>query len=156
MALNQNQFQLQPILGQVDLNKQNNTVAVMVDTTQATALLAGQAVKVVDSLYGTPKVIACAANADQVFGFVQYNAKDQSLAAGVPCEVSCVGNVMFLVSTGAIARLAQVQLDVSVVGGVAQLVAASGARIVGYALDKATASGQFIRVSIGTPSFAVA
>jgi hypothetical protein len=40
--------------------------------------------------------------------------------------------------------------------GVAQLVPSSGASIVGWALDGATAMGQLIRVELKSPSFSVA
>jgi hypothetical protein len=60
---------------------------------------------------------------------------------------------MYLYATTAIARGAQVQLDISTVGGVAAKVGSSGADIVGFAFDKAAAVGALIRVRLGVPSF---
>lgn len=156
MALNQNQFALQVILGMVDMRYSSNTIAAQVDSTQATGLVPGQAVKMVDSSGGVPKVIACAANSDEVLGFVNYDIKTVSFDANEPVEISLAGNVMYLQATAAIARGAQVQLDVSIAGGVTAKVGSSGADILGWALDKASASGDLIRVMIATPSFAKA
>lgn len=152
-VLSQNQFAMAPYLGTVDLRFAYNSVSVQVDVSQATALYAGAAVKMVDSADGVPKVVGCAANSDEVLGFINYDIKSQTFVAGSACEISMAGNVMYLYATGAISRGAQVQLDISTMGGVAQSVGSSGADIVGWAYDKAAAAGALIRVVIKTPSF---
>lgn len=155
-VLSQNQFALQPFLGTVDQRFNYNTKAVEVDTSQSGTLYAGQAVKIVDNADGVPKVIGVAANSDEVFGFINYDVKSQVYAAGDPMEISQAGNVIYLYSTGAIARGHQVTLDVSLAGGVSSATASSGADIVGWAMDKATAANQLIRVQLTVPSFAKA
>lgn len=155
-ALSQNQFAQVPLLGTIDMRFPFNTVSVMIDASQATALYFGAAVKMVDSAGGVPKVVGCAANSDEVLGFINFDVKTVAFLAGMPAEISMAGNVMYLYATGAIARGAQVQLDLSTNGGVAAKSGSSGADIVGYALDKASAAGALIRVVLSTPSFAKA
>lgn len=153
---NQNQFTESVVVGQLDQYFNYNSMAVQIDASQATPLTAGQPVKMVDSAGGVPKVVACAANSDNVLGFINYNVKDAAYAAGAMCQISLAGNVIYLVAVGAIARGAQVQVDLSYIGGVKTKTGSSGASIVGWAVDKATAAGQLIRVHVSTPSFAVA
>lgn len=154
-SLSPNQFVQAPYLGMTDLRFNTNTVAAQIDSTEAGSLIAGQAVKVVDSAGGIPKVIACSADSDEVFGFINYDVKSQAFVAGNKCELSQAGNVIYLQATGAISRGAQVTLDATTVGGVAQLVGSSGDKIVGWAFDKA-AGGALLRVKLTVPSFTVA
>jgi len=152
-VLSPNQFAQSSIVGMIDMRFPYNTVAAQVDSSQATPLYAGQAVKIVDSLDGIPKVVACAANSDEVFGFINYDVKSVTFSAGQNCEISMAGNFIYLYATTAISRGTQVQLDLSTVGGVAAKVGSSGADIVGYAFDKAAAPGALIRVHLLVPSF---
>jgi hypothetical protein len=152
-TLGQNQFAQSTLLGTVDLRMCNNTISAQIDASQSGNLYAGQAVKIVDSADGIPKVVACTANSDQVFGFINFDMKTVAFVAGSPCELSLAGNAIYLYATGAIARGAQVQLDVSSPGAVASKVNSSGASIVGYAFDKAPAAGALIRVVLSAPSF---
>lgn len=153
-AQNINQFSMASILGMLDQRFNYNTMSCEVDASESGTLYAGTAVKMYDSAGGVPKVVKCSANSDVVMGFVNYSIKDQSFVAGQKLEISQNGNVMYLISTGAIARGAKVTLDLIYVGGVAS--ANSGDQIVGWAMDKATAAGQLIRVKITSPTFTVA
>lgn len=155
-VLSPNQFAQAPYLGMIDQRFDYNTTAVQIDVSQATALYAGSAVKVVDSADGVPKVVGCAANSDEVFGFINFDIKTVQYVAGSAAEISMAGNVMYLYATGAISRGVQVQLALSTNGGVAAKVGSSGADIVGWAFDKASAAGQLIRVHLSVPSFAKA
>ena len=155
-TLSQNQFAQTPVGGMIDLRFPYNTVAVLIDASQSGALYAGSAVKFVDSAGGVPKVVGCSANSDEVYGFINFDIKNVSYVAGNAAEISMAGNVMYLYATDAIARGAQVQLDVSSPGSVAALVGSSGADIVGWAYDKAASSGALIRVMLTVPSFAKA
>lgn len=155
-TLSQNQFTESSFLGMVDQRFNYNTSEVEIDLSQSGSLYPGQAVKIVDSADGIPKVIGCAANSDVVFGFINFDIKTQIYVAGDRAEISQSGNVIYLYATGAIARGAQVTLDLSTKGGVGQLVGSSGASIVGYAYDKASAAGQLIRVKVAAPSYLVA
>jgi hypothetical protein len=147
----QNAFAQSNQVGALDLRFNGNTVAVQIDATETAELVPGQAVKMYDSTGGVPKVVACSADDDEVLGFINYNQKDVSYGAGDACEISMKGNVMWLYATAAIARGAQVVVDLTTKGGVAPL-SAGGSRIVGWAIDKA-AIGTLIRVMIETPSF---
>lgn len=152
-VLNPNQFAQSPYLGMIDLRFDYNTVSVQIDASQATALYAGSAVKIVDSADGVPKVVGCAANSDEVFGFINFDIKTVQFLAGVPAEISQAGNVMYLYATGAIARGVQVSLDLTTNGGVRSAATHTGDDIVGWAYDKATAAGQLIRIRLSVPSF---
>lgn len=148
-----NQFAQTSFLGMIDLRFPTNTVSVQIDVSQVGNLVAGQAVKMVDSAGGVPKVIGCTADTDEVLGFLNYSPKDASYSAGKLAEISMSQNVMFLLATTAIARGARVTLDVTTKGGVASAV--TGDRLVGWAYDKA-AIGDLFRVFLTTPSFTVA
>lgn len=152
--LQQNQFALSELVGTTDLRFNGDTISVQVDASQATALVAGEAVKVVDSADGVPKVVAISAITDEVFGFVNFDIKSKSFPAGSRCEISQAGNVMYLYATAAIARGARVYSALSTKGGVQPTV--STANYVGYAIDKASTAGQLIRVKLVCPSFTYA
>lgn len=144
------------VAGHVDLRYAYNTVSVQIDSSQVGKLYFGAAVKMVDNDGGVPKVIGVSANTDEVLGFINYDAKSQDFEAGDMAEISMEGNVIYLWATTAIPRGARVTLDVTSPAGVGVLVGSSGAKIVGWAYDKATAPGELIRVHLKTPSFAVA
>lgn len=151
---NINQFSEQPFLGMLDLKVGPTTVvAGQIDSTQLTELYGGSAVKLVDSADGAPKVVGCEADSDDVFGFIVYDIKSKAYNAGDRCEIAMKGSCMFLYATEAIARGAQVVLDLTSLGSVTGASGESGANIVGWAYDKATAYGQLIRVMLETPSF---
>lgn len=149
----QNAFAQSSQVGMVDLRFPYNTVSVQIDSSQATALYAGAAVKIIDSAGGVPKVVGCAANSDEVLGFINFDIKTVQFVAGSVAEISMAGNVMFLFATGAIARGVQVSLDLTTMGGVRAAAGNTGDDIVGWAYDKASAAGDLIRVFLKTPSF---
>jgi hypothetical protein len=96
-----------------------------------------------------PKVVACAANADNCAGFISGTSmKDQTFAAGQAVEIGGPGTCIYLYATSAVSRGAQVQLDVASPASVTALVGSSDAAVVGWAYDKATAYGQLIRVRV--------
>ncbi len=147
--LNQNQFAQIPVQGMLDLRMNPNTMSAQVDSSESGTLVPGQAVKMVDSAGGVPKVVACAADEDDVFGFINYDLKDASFVAGDRLELSVLsGNVMFMTASAAIARNAEVMI---VVSGSKVATVTSTNRIVGRALDKASADGDLIRVAIMLP-----
>jgi hypothetical protein len=153
-VLDPNQFTETGFLGTTDLRFNGNTVAVEIDASQSGSLYAGQAVKIVDSADGIPKVVGCAANSDNVMGFINFDIKSKVFSAGSKCEISMAGNCIYLYATTAIARGAQVTLALGTNGGVASK--NSGDNIVGWAYDKASAIGQLIRVMLVTPSYLTA
>lgn len=148
----QNQFAPIPVVGMVDQQFNYNTVEAQIDTTESGTLYAGQAVKIYDSANGIPKVVACNADADNVFGFINFDHLHPSFIAGDRVELSQAGNVMFLMPTASGARGAQAISDVSTVGGVAVASGSGGEDIVGYFWDKPVA-GTACRVKLSNPSF---
>lgn len=153
-VLDPNQFAETSFLGVIDQRFDYDTIPVQIDASQSGTLYPGQAVKIYDSADGVPKVVACTAVTDNVFGFINFDVKSQSYVANDMCEISQSGNVLYLYSTGAIARGAQVCLDIVTVGGVGPLVSLSN--VVGWAMDKASAAGTLIRVRLTCPSFSFA
>lgn len=153
-TLSPNQFAQVQYLGMIDLRFPYNTVAVEIDIDEAGTAYSGTAVKMVDNAGGVPKVAICDANNDDVLGFINYDIKSQSFVAGDMAQISMAGNVMYLYATAAIARGAQVVLNVATNGGVAAASGSGGENIVGWAFDKASNAGELIRVFIKTPSFA--
>lgn len=151
---NQNQFAQSMLLGQTDPMGNNNVISCVVGPDEALTLRPGQAVKLVDSLGGAPKVTACVANTDECFGFIVRNQKNRGWIAGDAVEVALAGTYIYLQATSAIARGAQVCLDVTSIGGVQAINASGGENIVGWALDKAAATDYLIRVFLKSPSFA--
>lgn len=147
--MNLNTFGMSVIKGQTDLRSGQPTLSVQIDASEVGTLVPGTAVKMVDSVGGVPKVIAVAADTDDIFGFIAYDQKSSSFVAGARCEVvQGRGGFIYLEAGAAVARNAEVQY---VVSGAKVITAVSTKRVVGKALDKATASGQIIRVAVDLP-----
>lgn len=147
---NINQFSQLPVLGQMDLEFAGSVVSGQVDSTQATALIAGQPVKIVNSVGGAPKVIALASQTDNVFAFVARNLKDATFPAITRLELALRNSVMYMNSGGAIARGGAVNIDINNVGNV--LAWDGTSPVIGWAYDEATAANQLIRVYIEAPT----
>lgn len=152
-TLSQNQFAQTSLVGMIDMRFPYNTISVQIDASQVGKLYPGMAVKMVDSADGAPKVVGCAADSDEVLGFINFDIKTVAFIAGSLAEISMAGNVIYLFATGAIARGVQVSLDLTTGGGVRSAAGNTGDDIVGWALDKASAAGAVIRVFLMTPSF---
>lgn len=148
-----NQFKQTTYIGILDQRLNFNSIPCRVSSSESADLVPGQPVKLEDTAGGVPVVTAVDAEDDAVYGFVNYNIKNDGFGADENLEVSIKGNVMFLQATEAIARGAEVQLDIATVGGV-KTAQDTGDTIVGWAFDKA-AAGQILRVYIETPSFKV-
>lgn len=149
----QNAFGMAVVAGIVDLRFPTDTVSVVIGSGQATGLVPGSAVKIVDNTSGVPEVIGCTANADDCAGFLNFDGKTTAFVAGQAAEMSMSGNCMYLFATGAIGKGKQVTLDVAAPASVAQAVGSSGAALVGWAYDKAVGHGSLIRVKLTTPGF---
>lgn len=140
-----NQFALSTVQGSLDLQIHSSVVSCTVDAAETTALVAGQAVKLATTGGGTPKVLACTSATDKVFGFVVRNMKDVSRSAGESLEVAMAGSVMYMTAGAAVTAGAYVEL----VYATNKVIASAGVNpIVGYALDKATADTDLIRVMV--------
>lgn len=146
-GLQQNTFAQSQVAGQVDLRHAPNTISVMIDASQVGTLYPGQAVKLVDSTDGVPKVVACSAVSDNVFGFLNFGSVVQGWTAGMAAEMSGIGNCIYLWFTSAVSRGGLVQLDPATAAVTAK-VGSSGAAVVGWAFDKVTAPGTLARVKL--------
>ena len=108
------------------------------------ALTPGMVVKFVD-VAGSEMVVDKAATTELADGVVVYNPKKNSYAAGYTLEVATRGTYVYLESAAAIARGAYVEINVAN----NQILTAAGTnKILGKAVDKATAANQLIRVVI--------
>lgn len=144
-----NQFGMNVIKGMTDLRSGQPTISCQVGSGEAGTLVPGQAVKMVDSVGGVPKVIAVAADTDDIFGFIAFDQKSSSYVAGDRLEVvHGRGGFIYLEAGAALARNAEVQY---VVAGAKVITAVSTKRIAGRSMDKATAAGQIIRVAVDLP-----
>lgn len=150
MALNQNQFNQEPVQGEIDLQFPGNTITCQVAGDEAVAIVPGQALKLVDTGGGVPKVTATTADTDNVFGFAVRNFKNPSFEANQPLEVGWEGAVIYMTSGAAIARGAKIEYDVAT----KKVITNAGVNpVCGFALDKATAADQLIRVVVNTPGY---
>lgn len=149
----QNAFVQAPTQGDVDLrNGSGQTIAAEIDASSAGSLVPGQAVKVVDSVGGVPKVVECAANSDDVYGFINFNLKDRLYNAYDKVELSAMrNNVMYMTAAEAISRGGKVMI---VVTGSKVANRAGGGICIGRAFDKAVNVGDLIRVTIDLPGVA--
>lgn len=149
MALNINQFAMSTVQGQVDLEFNSSVVSAAVDSTQVVPLIAGQAVKIVDSASPLPKVVSLASSAEGAFGFVVRNLKDANFPANAKLEIAQDGTTMYMTAGAAIARGVAVEFDYAN----NRVIAAAGINPrIGYAYDKAAALGDLIRVVIRVPA----
>lgn len=153
MSLNQNQFSMISVVGDLDLQFPGSVMAARVSPNQATAIVAGQAVKMEDSAGGAPPVLALTANTQSALGFVIRTLKDQSFTLGDAVEIAMAGSVMQMTAGAAIARGAKLE----VVYTTTKVITNAGTNpVCGFALDKASADGDLIRVYILSPSFELA
>ncbi len=152
-TLNQNQFALQPVLGDIDMQFTGTVIAAAAATGNTGTFVPGQPVKIEDSAGGVPKFVPLVANTDETFGFVVRNLKDASIAAGKSFELAMKDSVIFLVSGAAIARGANLEVVYDANSGAGSVITAAGVNpVIGKALDKATAASQLIRVYLSVPS----
>lgn len=145
MAQLANQFNQSPLKGMLDLRLGGAVVQAQVDVSSAGSLVPAQPVKVVDSAGGVPKVVECAADSDEVWGFLVYDQIKAVFDAYDAVTVALVngGAAMYMEASAAIARNAVVGI---VLSGVKVKTSASGSRDVGRAYDKAAADASLIRV----------
>ncbi len=149
MVLNPNQFNMTPVQGEMDLQFHGSVFSMAVDATQASALVAGQAVKLYDRAVPLPTVVALAANTDATFGFVVRNLKDATFPALSRVEIATNYSVMYMTAGAAIARGAKVE----VVYTTNKVITNAGTNpVAGLALDKATADGDLIRIMVLNPA----
>lgn len=147
MTLSPNQFSMTEVQGQLDFLMNNNVIAGQAYASLVTPLVAGQAVKIVNDGTAIPSFTALAANTDVTFGFVVRSQRNPTFPALQAFELAINDTVMYMTSGAAIARGAQVEVSYA---DNTVITSAGINPVIGYALDRATASGQLIRVYINT------
>lgn len=143
-----NQFAQTPEVG--DCEGLREVISAQVNVGASATIVPGQAVKLANvAKGGVPKVIPLAANTDATFGFMVRNLKDANAVDGDILEVAIGRTIMFMTAGAAIVPGAKVE----VVYSTNKVITAAGTNpMVGFALDKATADGDIIRVLITTPA----
>lgn len=144
---NQNQFAQTPLIGEQDWTVNQNIVAMRIwaSSVSANPLVAGQAFVRIDQTGQPPIVDVCAITA-KASGVAIHNMKGDTYVKGQIIDVALVGSVVYMETSGAIAGNARVQLDPT--GPTVSTLTAGTNASIGYAIDKATATGQLIRVYI--------
>jgi hypothetical protein len=144
---NQNQFKQTSLLGQVDFTVNPNIKSAKIDPASiATVLQAGQAFKLVD-VAGDELIVDVAAVTEKAYGVAIYNPRKNLFAVGDTIELACVGTVLYLETSAAVARGARVQLDPTG-PTVATLTSYATNCQIGMMLSKPTATGQLARVEV--------
>lgn len=136
-----NQFAQTKEKGMLDLPFNANTIQCKLSG----SAVAGQAVKLVDVAYKIP-VVEVADDTDLVFGFINLSLK-KAPADGDMVEISLPGNVMYMIAGAAFAPGTELMHVVST----GKVITATGTTkcISGWAMDKAAADADVVRVMIG-------
>lgn len=149
MTQSTNQFNQTAVKGDLDLKFAGGVISGAVGSGQSGTIVAGQAVRIEDSAGALPKFISLAGATTEATGFAVRNLKDTGYVAGDRLEVAIFGSVQYMEAGAAIARGAKVEF---VPTGEKVITSAGTNPIVGWALDKAAADGDLIRVMIETPA----
>ena len=147
-----NSFSQSTRLGQVDLATNPNIKSAVVASGGA-AVVSGDWVKLLSTSKKILTVEKCTANTDEALGVVIFNPKDVNREGDEAIEVACAGSVIYLAAATTVNSGARVSIDVTRTGGINSTLRAR--KIVGYALDQASAVGDLVRVELNTPSFQV-
>lgn len=148
-VLNINQQQQTPVEGDLDLQiAQSQTITGLLSTNQATALVAGSAVKFDSAITtGTVPQFVAAADSEVAIGYIKRTVQAASFSAGDKIEVvGCFGPCMWLTAVGTIAMGATVE-DTATPGSVQTKSSNKGRGLaIGPAVD-----GQLVRIMIADP-----
>lgn len=118
----------------------------IIDASVSGSVAPGAPVKIVSTSAKLPHFAPATSDSDNIIGFLEWNVIRSGYAAGTLCQVSPDTNVMYMEASGAINAGVNVAMDSYT--NVTIKTAGAGDKIVGYALEAASASGQLIRVKI--------
>lgn len=93
-----------------------------------------------------PHFAPATSDSDNIVGFLEWNVIRAGYVAGTLCQVSPDTNVMYMEASGAINAGVNVAMDSYT--NITVKAAGAGSKVIGYALEAATAAGQLIRVKI--------
>ena len=154
MTVNMNQFQKSIFNGQLDLQVGGLGPAFTfrIDPDSAASdIEAGTGLKIVDGgandPNGVPLVDVLGADTEIPFGARVYDTKNGVVQPGEIVQVSFDGNVQFMEAQAALTRWAEVALDILNPG---QVQAKGTDALFGRLLDKSFATGDIVRVLVGT------
>lgn len=143
-----NQFGMLPVAGQPDLQYGGSVITCQVVSTQVDPLVPGQAVKLANVAGELPPVASLAANTEASFGVVLRNLKNINFPAQARVEIGMASTVVWMTAGAAIARGAKVEFDTLT----NKVITNAGVNpVLGFALDKATANNQLVRIYILNP-----
>jgi hypothetical protein len=150
MSLNINQFQQQPVLGDVDLQiAQSLTITGQLSANQATALVAGTPVKLDSAITSGryPQFVAAGAT-DLAFGYIKRTVQAATFSSGDKIEVvGAFPPVMWLSAASTMAPGIPVQSNAS---DATIVEAVTSGKVRGILLDPAV-TGQLVRVLLADP-----
>lgn len=153
MTQSVNQFALGNETGRLTLGVNTNVFPAKVYPSSTAVIVPGMAVRLIDSA-DSEILIDAAAATDKIFGFVTYSSKQLPFGATSNniVEVASATCSMYMETNAAIARGALLEYVAPASGNGPRVVTSAGTnKIVGIALDKATAAGALIRVNILSP-----
>lgn len=154
VKLNQNQFGMTPVLGQVSMIPNPNIVPVRLNPSSTAVLQAGSAVKLIAATGVGAEILVDATTGPTdgpVFGVIVYNMRKNLYAAGDNAEVACAGSYVFLEPSAAVARGAKVTSTAATAGNdptVATVSVPSTQYVTGEVIDPAAAAGGLVRIRI--------
>lgn len=150
MALNQNQFKIQPIRGERDMAFGGDVISGQIYISDTNTSIPGHPLLLQDTSSKLPEFTQATAANGMIWGFALYNIKDVSYVAGAKVEVGMSGTVMYMTANAAIAKGALLEIVPSTTDP--RVITNAGTNtVVGKALDKAIVAGDLIRVYIVTP-----
>lgn len=104
-------------------------------------------IKIVASSSKLPHFAPAASDSDNIVGFLEWNVvRSNGYTKGLPCQISPETNVMYMEASGAINAGVNVAMDSY--SNITIKAAGAGSKVIGYALEAASAAGQLIRVKI--------
>lgn len=104
-------------------------------------------IKIVASSSKLPHFAPAASDSDNIVGFLEWNVvRSNGYTKGLPCQISPETNVMYMEASGAINAGVNVAMDSY--SNITIKAAGADSKVIGYALEAASAAGQLIRVKI--------
>lgn len=150
MTLSMNQFDMQPVQGDLSLPRTGTVITAAVSANENGVFVAGQAVKIDPAAPygGVPQMLALTANTQESFGVVIRQLKNTQFSSGVPFELAMNNSVIWMTAAEAINPGQFVEFIYTT----NKIKTNTGVNpYLGKALDKSTGDGSLIRVLLQVP-----